>query len=64
MLSPCSENAGYIGSDRNLPTGHVALLLQQIARDRLHVLSRRQDNTWMAFGESVIGTGGDKWITC
>ena len=36
--------------------GHDALLLHQIARDLLHALSHRHDNTWTAFGEPVLGT--------
>ena len=40
--------------------GHNALLLCQIAGDLLRALSNRHDNTWTAFGEPVIGTGGDK----
>ena len=47
---PCSAYVGYIGTDRSLLTGHDAVLLQQIARDLLHALSHRHDNTWMAFG--------------
>ena len=39
--------------------GQDALLLQMIARDPLHALSHRHDNTWMVFCEPVIGTGGD-----
>ena len=56
-------HAGHIGTDRSLLTGHNALLLRQIARDLLYALSHRHDNTWMAFGEQVVGTGGDKLIT-
>ena len=33
--------------------GHDALLLLQKARDLLHALSHRHDNTWMAFGEPI-----------
>ena len=44
--------------------GHDALLLSQIARDLLHALSHRRDSTWTAVGEPVVGTGGDKSITC
>ena len=53
-------HAGYIGTDRSLPTGYSAILLRQIARDLLHALSDRHDNTWMAFVEPVINTGGKK----
>ena len=37
-------------------------VLRQIARDLLHALSHRHDYTWMAFGEPVVGTSGDKLI--
>ena len=57
---PCLAHAGYIGTDRSLLTGHDALLLQQIARDLLHVLSHRHDNTWTAFYEPVGNTAGNK----
>ena len=59
-------HAGHIGTDRSLLTGHNALLLRQIARDLLHTLLHRHNsnNTWTAFGEPVVGTGGDKFTTC
>ena len=41
----CSAHAGYIRKDRSLLTGHDALPLQEIARDLLHALSYRHDNT-------------------
>ena len=53
----------YIGTDRSLPMGHDAPLLWQMARDLLHALAHRHDNTWMALGEPVVGTGRGKWIT-
>ena len=61
MFSTCRP---YIGTVRGLLTGHDVLLLQQIARDVLHALTHRHDNTWAAFVEPVIGTGGNKLITC
>ena len=39
-------HAGHIGTDRSLLTGHGALFLRQIARNRLHALSHRHDYTW------------------
>ena len=42
--------------------GHDALLLRQIAGDLLHALAHRHDNTWMAFAEPVVSTGGTKSI--
>ena len=51
--------SSYIGKDISLLTEHDALLLQQIARDLLHALSHRHNNTWTTFGESVVSTGGD-----
>ena len=33
-------------------------------KDLLQALSHRHDNTWTAFGEPVVGTGGDKSIAC
>ena len=44
--------------------GLDALLLRPIARDLLHALSHRHDDTWTAFGEPVVGTGGVTSITC
>ena len=41
-----TDHIMHIGTDRGLLTGHDALLLQQIARDLLHALSQRHDNTW------------------
>ena len=38
------------------------VLQVQTMRDLLHALSYRHDNTWMAFGEPVVGTGGKKLI--
>ena len=61
---PCSAHAGHIGTDRSLLTGHNALLLRQIARDLLHALSHRHNNTWTAFVEPVVSTGGNKLIPC
>ena len=49
-------HAGYIGTDRNLLTEHDALLIRQIARNRLHALSHRHNKTSTAFGEPVVGT--------
>ena len=43
---PCSAHAGHIGTDRSLLMGYDAILLRHIARDLLHVLSHRHDNTW------------------
>ena len=37
--------------------------LKEIARDFLTALSHRHDSTWTAFGEPVVGTGGEKSIT-
>ena len=42
----CSAHVGYIGADRNLLTGHNALLLRQIARDLLHALAHRHNKSW------------------
>ena len=56
-------HAGHIGTDRSLLTGHNALLLRQIARDLLHALLHSHNNTWTAFFEPVVGTGGSKSIT-
>ena len=63
-LCPCSAHAGHIGTDRSLLTGYDTLLLRQIARDLVHALSHRHDSKWTTFGEPVIGTGGEKLITC
>ena len=49
-------------TDRSLLTEHDALLAQ-IARDLLHALLHRHNNTWTAFGKLVVGAGGDKFIT-
>ena len=49
---------------QSLLTGHNAFFLRKIARDILHALPQRHDNTWTAFGEQVVPTGGDKLITC
>ena len=49
---------------QRLLIGHDALLLRQIARDLLHALSNRHDSTWTAFGEPVVGTGGEKLTFC
>ena len=46
-------------TDRSLLTGHDTLLLRQIARDLLHALTHGT-----ALGEPVVGTDGDKLITC
>ena len=43
---PCSAHADYIGTDRSLLTEHNAPLLRHIARDLLHALSHKHDNTW------------------
>ena len=59
---PCLAHAGHIGTDRSLLTGHDALLLRQIARDLLHALSHRHDDTWTAFVEPFVNTGGNKSI--
>ena len=59
---PCLTHAGHIGTDRSLLTGHNALLLQQIARDLLHASLHRHDDTWTAFFEPVVGTGGNSSI--
>ena len=58
LFSTCS-----LYRDRDLLTGHDALLLRQMAGDLLHALSHRHDSTWTAFGEPVVGTGGEKFIT-
>ena len=63
ILRPCSAQAGYIGTNRSLLTGHNTLLLQQIARDLLHALSHRHNNTLTAFGEPVGGTDENKLVT-
>ena len=54
-----------MGTNRSLLMGYNAILLQQIhvARDHLHVLSHRHDNTWTAFCEPVSGTGWSKLVT-
>ena len=49
--------------DRQNPAND-ALLLRLIARDLLHALSHRHDNTWTVSGEPVVGTGGDKGVYC
>ena len=59
---PCLTHAGYIGTDRSLLTGHNGLLLRQIARDLLYALLQRHNNTWTAFFEPVVGTGGSESI--
>ena len=46
---PVLAHAGHIGTDRSLLTGHNPLLLRQIARDLLHALLHRHNNTWTAF---------------
>ena len=46
--------------DWSLLTGHDALLLQLIARNLIHASSHRLDDTWTAFDEPVVGTGGNK----
>ena len=61
-LCPCLAHAGHVGTDRSLPTGHDALLLRQIARDLLHALLHRHNETWTAFFEPVVGTGGNSSI--
>ena len=58
---PCSQHMRVMQGQRE--AGHDALLFRQIARDLLHALSQRHDNTGMAFGELVIGTGGNELIT-
>ena len=60
---PCSANAGYVGTDGSLLMGHDALLLRRIARDLLHASSHRHNDTWTAFFEPVVSTGGNKSIT-
>ena len=55
-------HAGYIWTDRSLLMAHDALLLRQTARDFLHALSHRHDDTWAAFVEPVVSTGGNKSI--
>ena len=63
MNVPVLTHAGHIGTDRSLLTGHNALLLRQIARDLLHALLHRHNNTWTAFFEPVVGTGGSESIS-
>ena len=60
LFSTCSP---YM--DRQKPAkGTLCLTLTTDSyRDLLHALSHRDDSTWMAFGEPVIGTGGEKLIT-
>ena len=60
---PVLTHAGHIETDRSLLTGHNALLLRQIARDLLHALLHRHNNTWTAFFEPVVGTGGSESVT-
>ena len=43
---PCPAYVGYVGTGRCLLTGHHTLLFRQTARDPLHVLTHRYDNTW------------------
>ena len=57
------QHIRFIGTDRSLLTGHNTLLLWQIAKDLFHALPHRHDNIWTAFGEPVVGTGGDKLIS-
>ena len=59
---PVLAHAGHIGTDRSLLMGHNALRLRQIVRDLLHALSHRHDNTWTAFVEPVVNTGGSSSI--
>ena len=61
-LRPCLAHAGHRGTDRSLLTGHDALLLRQIARDLLHASLHRHNDTWTAFFEPVVGTGGNSSI--
>ena len=61
-LRPCLTHAGHIGTEISLLTGHNALLLRQKARDLLHALLHRHNNTWTAFFEPVVGTGGNELI--
>ena len=51
MFSTCRLYK-FIGTDRSLLTGHNTLLLRQIARDLLHALLHRHNNTWTAFFET------------
>ena len=62
-IHPCLAHAGHIGTDRSLLTEYDALFLRQIARDLSHAFLHRHNNTWTAFGEPVVSTGGDKLIT-
>ena len=55
-------HAGHIGTDRSLLTEYDALLLGQIARDLLHASLHRHNDTWTAFFEPVVGTGGNSSI--
>ena len=59
---PVLTHAGHIGTDRSLLTGHNALLLRQTARDLLYALLHRHNNTWTAFFEPVVSTGGIELI--
>ena len=61
-LRPCLAHAGHIRTDRSLLMGHDALLLRQIARDLLHASLHRHNDTWTAFFEPVVGTGGNSSI--
>ena len=49
ILTSLFTHAGHIGTDRSPLTGQNALLLRQIARDLLHALLHRHNNTWTAF---------------
>ena len=60
---PVLVHAGHVETYRNMLTGHDALLLWQIARDHLHALSHRHDDTWIAFVEPVGSTGWSKAMT-
>ena len=58
-LRPWSAHAGHIMTGGSLLTGHDALLLRQIVKD---LYMHYHIDIWMAFGEPVVGTGGDKLI--
>ena len=47
---------------QKLLTEYDAILLRHIARDLLHALSHKHENTWTAFVEPVVSTGGNSSI--
>ena len=51
-------HAGHIETDISLLMGHNALLIRQIAKDHLHALLHRHNNTWTAFFNQSLALVG------